>query len=60
MTTARRAAAIALSALMLGGLPACGEKDVKEGAKDAERETKQGAKELKRDVEKAKKDVDGK
>ena len=59
MASARRAVAIGLSALLLGGLGACGENDVEKGAKDAERETKQGAKELKKDVEKAKKDVDG-
>jgi hypothetical protein len=54
MADLRRTAALALSALALGGLPACGEDDVREGARDAEREAEQTGRDAEREAEEAK------
>jgi hypothetical protein len=70
MNRLRQALIVLLAALFLGGVPACGQDDVKREAKQAgEKAKKEGkqaadkakkkAEEAKNKAEKAKKDVDG-
>jgi hypothetical protein len=66
MSRLRRLTLPFLAALLLGGLPACGEDDVEreagkagQEAKDAGNEAEDAAEKAKREAEKAKEDVDG-
>jgi hypothetical protein len=63
MNRLRQALIPLLAALYLGGLPACGEDDVKRKANQAgekaKKEGKAAADKAKKKAEKAKKDVDG-
>ncbi len=58
MRDPRRTLALALAALALGAAPACGEDDVREGARDAEREAEQAARDAEREAEDAKREAE--
>jgi hypothetical protein len=58
MAELRRTAALVLSAVALGAAPACGEDDVREGARDAEREAEQTGRDAEREAEEAKKEAE--
>jgi hypothetical protein len=59
MNRLRQASLTLVASLLLAGLPACGEDDVKREANQAGNKAEKAGKKAKREAEKAKKDVDG-